>query len=75
MYLCLYLKIDTHSLAVVAHAFNPSTLEAEIGKSLSAQGQPGLQVLVPGQTPNYKEILSQKPKKKKERKEKNDAHH
>lgn len=27
---------------VVAHAFNPSPLEVEIGRSLPDQGQPGL---------------------------------
>ena len=30
-------------LAVVAHIFNSSTREAEAGRSLSVQGQPGLQ--------------------------------
>ena len=36
---------------VVAHFFNPSTREAEAGKSLCIQDQPGLQELVPGQAP------------------------
>jgi hypothetical protein len=52
---------------VVAHAFNPSTWEAEAGGFLSSRpawstkgfpGQPGL----------YKETLSQKKKKKKKKK-------
>ena len=34
--------------AVVAHTFNPSTLEAVAGESLLVQGQPSLQELVPG---------------------------
>jgi hypothetical protein len=55
---------------VVAHAFNPSTREAEAGGFLSsrpawstkwAPGQPGL----------YRETLSQKKTKKKKKKKKN----
>ena len=34
--------LETNSRAVVVHAFNPSTWEAEAGGSLSL-GQPGLQ--------------------------------
>jgi hypothetical protein len=50
------------SRAVVAHAFNPSTLEAEAGRFLISRpawstGQPGL----------YRETLSQKKKKKKKK--------
>jgi hypothetical protein len=37
-----FLKIDAVSRAVVAHAFNPSTWEAEAGRFLSSS-QPGLQ--------------------------------
>ena len=35
----------------VAHAFNPRTPEAGAGGSQKFRGQPGLQELVPGQTP------------------------
>ena len=49
-----------------AHAFNPSTREAEAGGSLWVRGQSGLQELVPGQEPKrYGETLSQKIKKTK----------
>ena len=34
--------------AVVVHAFNSSTQEAEASESLRVQNQPGLQELVPG---------------------------
>ena len=45
----------------VAHAFNIRTWEAEIGRSLRVQGQPGLQELGPGQAPK----LQSKPVSKK----------
>ena len=53
----------------VAHAFNPSTWEAEAGESLLVRDLPGLQELVPGQAPKqHRETLSQKTKKKKKKK-------
>ena len=52
------------SRAVVAHAFNPRTREAEAGRSLRARGQPGLQELVPGQAPKSMEKPCLKNKKK-----------
>ena len=49
--------------AVVVHAFNPGTWEAEAGGTLWVQCQPGLQELVPGQAPKQdRETLSQKTK-------------
>ena len=56
------------SRAVVAHAFNPSTREAEAGGSLWVRGQPGLQELVPGQAPKITEKPCLKKKKKKKKK-------
>ena len=53
------------SQAVVAHAFNPSTWEAEADGSLWVRGQPGLQELIPGLAPKqHRETLSQKARKK-----------
>ena len=52
------------SRAVVAHAFNSSTREAEPGGSLWVRDQPGLQELVPGQVPK----LHRNPVSKKEKK-------
>ena len=48
--------------ALVAHAFNPSTWEAEAGGSLWVWGQPGLQELVPDKFQCYRETLSWKSK-------------
>ena len=52
---------------MVAHAFNPSTREAEAGGSLWVWGQPGLQELVPGQESKATEkpCLEKSEKKKK----------
>ena len=52
--------------AVVAHAFNPSTWEAEAGRSLGVQDQPGLQELVPGWAPKVQRnpVLKKQTKKK-----------
>ena len=59
---------------MVAHAFNPSTEEAEAGGSLWVRGQPDLQELVRGQEPKTTENpcleKSKKEKKKKKEKEK-----
>ena len=49
---------------MVVHAFNPSTWEAEAGRSLCVQGQPGLQSQFQASW-SYRETLSQKYKKKK----------
>jgi hypothetical protein len=48
-------------VGVVAHAFNPSTWEAEAGGFLSSRSTKW----VPGQPGLYRETLSQKKKKKK----------
>jgi hypothetical protein len=48
---------------VVAHAFNPSTQEAEAGGFLSSRPAWSTE-LVPGQPGLYRETLSQKIKKK-----------
>ena len=45
----IFKKMFNINQAVVAHAFNPSTGEAETGGSLWVWGQPGLQELVPAQ--------------------------
>ena len=39
----------------MAHAFNPSTREAEAGGSLGVRGQPNIKELVPGQAPKATE--------------------
>ena len=50
---------------MVAHAFNPSTREAEAGGSLGVRRQPGLQELVPGQATKATEKPCLKKTKKK----------
>ena len=52
---------------MVVHDFNPSTGEAEAGRSLWVQTQPGLQSEFQDRPQSYKEKLSLKKKKKKER--------
>ena len=50
----------------MAHAFNPSTREAEAGGSLGVRGQPNIKELVPGQAPKAKDkpcLVKQKKKK------------
>jgi hypothetical protein len=49
----------------VAHAFNPSTREAEAGGFLSSEAS--LVYRVPGQSELYRETLSRKTKKKKKK--------
>jgi hypothetical protein len=56
--LCTYIK-HLSSQAVVAHTFNPSTLEAEAGRFLSSKPARTVE-WVPGQTKLYRENLSQK---------------
>ena len=52
------------SQAVLAHAFNPSTREAEAGRTLWVRGQPGLQELVSGQAPKLqRNPVTEKPKR------------
>ena len=51
--------------AVVVHAFNPSSWEAEAGRYLLVQGQHGLQSKFQDRLQSYREILSQKTQKKK----------
>ena len=53
------------SRVVLAHAFNPSTREAEAGVSLWVRGLPGLQELVPGQAPKLQRNNISKNQKKK----------
>jgi hypothetical protein len=53
----------------MAHAFNPSTREAEAGRFLSLRPA-GSTKWIPGQSGLYRETLSQKKKKKKERNKK-----
>jgi hypothetical protein len=54
---------------VVAHAFNPSTWEAEAGRFLSQMPAWSTEC-VPGQPGSYRETLSQKKKKQKNKKTK-----
>ena len=57
------------SLAMVAHAFNTSTREAEVGRSLLVRDQLSLQELVPGQLGFlHRETLSRKAKNEKQKK-------
>jgi hypothetical protein len=53
---------------VVAHAFNPSTWEAEAGRSLSSRPAWSIEGGVPGQPRLHGETLSKKKKKKKKKK-------
>jgi hypothetical protein len=55
---------------VVAHAFNPSTWEAEAGGFLSSRPAWSTE-RVPGQPGLHRETLSRKTKKKKKKKKKN----
>ena len=48
-------KTQSSSQAMVVHAFNPHTQEAEAGGSLWVWGQPVLQELVPEQEPKATE--------------------
>jgi hypothetical protein len=59
------LKVNL-SRAVVAHAFNPSTWEAEAGGFLSSRPAWSTE-WVPGQPGLHRETLSQKTKKKKKK--------
>jgi hypothetical protein len=62
---------------VVAHAFNPSTCEAEAGGSLSSRPVWSTE-LVPGQPGLHRETLSQKEKKREKKgseEEKKKRHH
>ena len=66
MYLTDYKWRIYYGQAVVAHAFNPSTQEAETSGFLWVWSQPGLQDLVPGQLGLlYRETLYQTNKKTK----------
>jgi hypothetical protein len=57
--------------AVVAHAFNPSTWEAEAGRFLSFEASlASLVYRVPGQPGLHREALSKKKKKKKKQEKK-----
>ena len=59
---------------MVAHAFNPSTPEAETGGSLGVRGQPGLQELVQGRAPKPQRTPVSKNKKTNKQKEQNNTH-
>jgi hypothetical protein len=63
------LKIHIRGRAVVAHAFNPSTREAEAGGFLSSRPAWSMES-VPGQPGLQRETLSQKNKKQKTKKKK-----
>ena len=65
----LFKKED--SWVVVAHAFNPSTWEAEAGRYLWFQGKPGLQSEFQDRLQSYRETLSWKTETQKKRKEDN----
>ena len=58
-------KRDTHQ-AVMEHAFNPSTQEAEAGRSLWVPGQPGLQSELQDSQGYTEKPYLEKPKKEKE---------
>jgi hypothetical protein len=64
----LFLRNEQFSRAVVAHAFNPSTWEAETGGFLSSRPAWSTK-WVPGQPRLSRETLSRKTKKKKKRNE------
>ena len=66
---CL-LKVLILEPGVVAHAFNPSTWEAEAGGFQSLRPAWSTD-RVPGQPGLYRETLSRKKKKKKKKKKKN----
>jgi hypothetical protein len=53
---------ESAALGVVAHAFNPSTWEAEAGESLSSRPAWSTEG-VPGQSGLHRETLSQKNKR------------
>jgi hypothetical protein len=61
------IKNNRNIWAVVAHAFNPSTWEAEIGGFLSLRPAWSTE-WVPGQPRLHRETLSQKKKRKKKKK-------
>jgi hypothetical protein len=63
------MKSGSPLLGVVAHAFNPSTREAEAGGFLSLRPAWSTKC-VPEQPGLHRETLSQKKKRKKERKNK-----
>jgi hypothetical protein len=67
----LYRCIRHSQPGVVAHAFNPSTREADTGRFLSSRPAWSTK-WVPGQPGLYREALSQKTKKKKKKKKKKD---
>jgi hypothetical protein len=64
LYIFKPLIISVFSRAVVAHAFNPSTWEAEAGGFLSSRPAWSIEG-VPGQPGLYRETLSQKTKQNK----------
>jgi hypothetical protein len=65
--LAVYVKKYKIKPGVVAHAFNPSTREAEAGGFLSSRPAWSTK-WVPGQPGLYRETLSRKTKKKKKKK-------
>jgi hypothetical protein len=68
------LKKQRHKLGVVAHAFNPSTREAEAGGFLSSRPAWSTK-WVPGQLELHRETPSRKTKKKKKKKERKTDRH